>query len=187
MRALGIVTLLASIAHAEPPMIARSDEPHDKLLGTRIGYGLIPVDDTAMTTMSLAVGIDRPIYGRWRVMAEYEYLWIGEYDWDAHAKNGVASLADSGHRAHVGLRRRLAEKQYARGMVELFLDGEAGGGAMLVDRMEGALALPHGFAGIRAGLALDIETRWEYELFVRGLAVTGGPGVLFGIGLVWGE
>jgi hypothetical protein len=58
---------------------------------------------------------------------------------------------------------------------------------MLVDRMDGALALPHGFAGIRAGLALEIETRWEYELFARGLALRDGPGVVFGIGLVWGE
>ena len=101
--------------------------------------------------------------------------------------NGVASLADSGHRVHLGLRHRLLDKNYARGKVQLFLDGEAGGGAMLVDRMDGALALPHGFAGIRGGLALDVDTRWEYELFVRGLAVRDGPGVLFGIGLVWGE
>lgn len=180
-----IVIALTSVAHAEPPQIARGE--HDSLLGTRIGYGAIPVDGTTMTTMSLAVMFDRPVIGRWRVMAEYEYLWIGEYDWDAHANSGVASLADSGHRAHVGVRRRIVDKDYARGKVQLFLDGEAGGGAMLVDRMEGALALPHGFAGVRAGLALDVETRWEYELFVRGLAVRDGPGVLFGIGLVWGE
>ena len=187
IRALLILAALAGVAHAEPPMIARDDDPHDSLLGTRIAYGAIPVDGETMTTMGLEVMFDHPIFGGFRVMAEYEYLWIGKYDWDAHADNGVASLADSGHRMHVGIRHRLLDKDYARGKVQLFLDGEAGGGAMLVDRMDGALALPHGFFGIRAGLALDVETRWEYELFVRGLALRDGPGVVFGIGLVWGD
>jgi hypothetical protein len=175
IRALLVVLALAPLAHA------------DNLLGTRIGYGSIPVEDEPMTTMSLAVTLDHPLAGRWRIAAEYEYLWIGERDLDAHMESGVASLSDSGHRAHVGLRRRLLDKQYAEGMVELFLDGEFGGGAMLVDREAGALALPHVFAGIRAGLALEADTRWEYELFVRGLGVEHGPGVLFGIGLVWGD
>ena len=175
IRTLLALLVLASSAHA------------DNVLGTRIGYGSIPVDGDPMTTMSLSVTFDHPIAGRWRIAAEYEYLWIGERDFDAHMENGVASLSDSGHRAHLGLRRELLDKQFADGKVELFLDGEAGGGAMLVDREEGALAVPHVFVGIRAGLALDVETRWEYELYVRGLGLEDGPGVLFGIGLVWGD
>jgi hypothetical protein len=175
IRAALAAVVLASTAHA------------DNLLGTRVGYGSIPVGDQPMTTMSLAVTFDHPIAGRWRIAAEYEYLWIGERDFDAHEENGVASLSDSGHRAHLGMRRRVLERQWADGQVELFLDGEAGGGVMLVDREHGALALPHAFVGLRAGLALDMETRWEYELFVRGLGLSDGPGVLFGIGLVWGD
>lgn len=187
-RALVLVLVLASSASADKLPFA-DDPPRDDwhLLGTRIAYGSIPVGDTPMTTMSLAVAIDRPLFGRWRIGAEYEYLWIGKRDFEAHKETGVASLSDSGHRVHLGLRHRLLDKRYAYGKVELFLDGEAGGGAMLVDREEGALALPHAFVGVRAGFGLEYGTRWEYEMFIRGLAVRDGPGVLFGIGLVWGE
>lgn len=186
MRALAIL-LVASTASAEPPQIATDPKPDWTLLGTRIAFGSVPIGDTPMTTMSLAVSLDRPVIGRWRVVGEYEHLWIGERDLEAHAMTGAASLADSGHRVHLGVRRRLLEKDYARGMVSLFLDGEVGGGAMLVDTADGALARTHAFAGVRAGLALEQATRWEYEIEVRGLALADGPGVLFGIGLVWGE
>jgi hypothetical protein len=187
-RAFLLVCMLAQAARAESIVVL--DEVHRDtwhLLGTRVAYGSVPVDDQPMTTMSIAVSIDRPIIGRWRVLGEYEYVWIGPRDLDAHAMTGVASLADSGHRVHAGMRRRIVEKTWARGYVGAFVDAEAGGGAMLVDRASGSLALPHAFAGVRAGLALEQDTRWEYEVILRALAVRDGAGVLFGIGLVWGE
>lgn len=165
------------------------DEPRTgwSRLGTRIGFGSVPVDGTPMTTASISVSLDRPLAGRWRVLGEYEHVWIGARDLDAHAMTGVASLAASGHRVHAGLRRRLLEKTWARGLFGVFVDGEAGAGAMLVDRTEGAHGVPHLFAGLRAGFALEQQTLWDYEVILRGLAVPDGAGVLFGIGLVWGQ
>lgn len=156
-------------------------------LGTRVAYGLVTIDDAPLTTMSIGISIDRPVVGKWRALAEYEHLWIGPYDWDSDV--GVAALPDGGHRAHLGVRRELVEKRWSYGRVRAFVDGEAGGGAMLVDRMTGdALAVAHAFAGVRAGLSLAWDDRrLDYEVVVRGLATTEGAGVLFGIGLVWGE
>lgn len=190
-RAMFVIAMLATLAsgaHAEPPM-AIAEEPRTgwSRLGTRIGFGSVPIDGAQMTTASIAVSLDRPLVGRWRVLGEYEHVWIGERDLEAHSLQGVASLANSGHRVQLGIRRRLLEKTWADRFVGVFLDGEAGGGAMLVDRSEGALAVPHSFVGIRAGFSLEQQTLWDYEVILRGLAVPDGVGVLFGIGLVWGQ
>ena len=188
IRALLVLVALATSARAERMMVAE-DAPRTtwNRLGTRIGFGSVPVDDAPMTTMSIAVSIDRPLLGSWRVLGEYEHVWIGPRDLEAHAMTGVASLADSGHRVHVGLRRRLVEKSWGQRNLAVFVDGEAGGGAMLVDRESGALALPHAFLGVRAGFALEQRQLWDYEIVLRGLALPEGAGALFGIGLVWGE
>jgi len=188
IRALLVIVVLASSVRAES-LIARDDAPRTtwNRLGTRVAFGSVPVDGMPLTTMSIGVSIDRPLLGNWRVLGEYEHVWVGLRDLEAHAMTGVASLADSGHRVHVGMRRRLVENSWAHRQLAVFVDGEAGGGAMLVDRARGGLAVPHAFAGVRAGFALEQSQLWDYEIVLRGMALPEGAGFLFGIGLVWGE
>jgi hypothetical protein len=183
--------LLASTAHAEMiPIEVVAQPPSWNLLGTRIMGGTIEIAGTAMDTWSIGVAMDRPLFGAWRALAEYEYVWIGPADrMDSDA--GVGSLSDSGHRVHLGMRHRVAEKTFERDM-QVFCDGELGAGMMLVDRRSmDAIALPHAFVGARVGFSLLHEgTRWDYELIVRGLFTEehpARPGFLFGVGLAWGD
>ena len=190
-RSLLVLVALASVAHAEK--IALNDEPRVKAswnrLGTRVMHGTIYVDGRPMTSMAIGVSIDRPLIGTWRALGEYEYLWLGPRDWERHAMVGVASLPHGGHRVHAGMRRRLVQRDWARGYFNLWIDAEAGGGVALVDhRPTGVIAAPHAFAGARVGMGLVWGKQlWEYEVVVRGLALPAGQGVVLGIGLVWGE
>ena len=191
-RALLVVAALANIARAESiardePLLIREERTSWDRLGTTLRDGLVVVDGTVMTTMGIGVLIDRPIAARWRGLAEYEHLWLGPYDYWNDV--GVASLAHSAHRVHLGIRRELGERRLEHSTVRLFVDLEAGGGAMLVDRAMGSsLGVAHAFAGVRGGAAFVWnERRIEYEFVLRGLASTEGPGVLFGIGVGWGE
>ncbi len=186
-RALLVIAALASVARAE--YIAVSPEPERtewSRLGTRIGYGAVPVGDTLLMTGGIGVMLDQPLVGRWRWTGEYEYLWMG--DGSGFQDEGVAALPDSGHRVQIGVRRRLAEHIW-RGVLGVYLDGDAGVGAMLVDHQpRGSIAQPDAFLGVHAGFTVsNREQIWEYDIVVRGLAVPDGAGVLFGIGLVWGQ
>jgi len=185
MRIAALVALtFASAARADvsdpPPKTTWSR------LGTRIAYGLVPKDGY-QSTESIGVSLDHPILGGWRLLGEYEYLWIGPRDGD-QMDLGVAGLADSGHRVHAGMRRRLASKSFVFDHFGFWLDAEAGAGAMVVPKDMDTLWVPHGFLGMRFGMDLRFDKRiWEYEILLRGLVVPDGAGVLFGIGLVWGE
>ena len=180
VRAIVALALLGTVAQAEP----------NHLLGTRIAYGLFDIDGEERLTTSLALSIDRPLFGQWRVLGEYEYLWIGPVD--DGVDEGVAGLPDSGQRVNAGIRRRVAERYWDDGEFGVFFDAEVGGGVMLVDhRPSGAIAMPHAFVGARAGFSFVVDdTRWDYEVVFRGLVMDdhpARPGVLFGIGFVWGD
>jgi hypothetical protein len=182
------LVVLCSVAHAE--MIVVAPPPKPSLLGTRINYGLLPVGDW-MTTASLSVSYDRSFAGKWHFVAEYEYLWLGKTDWNDHmeVESGVASLDDSGQRLSLGLRRRLWTESWG-GSFRVLFDADAGVGAMLVDKENDAIALPVGYAGVHGAFELESDSDehiWQYEIVLRGIGVPDGVGVLFGIGLAWGD
>ena len=180
---LAAVLCMTSIAYADvadpPPKTTWSR------LGTRIGFGVVPDGEYQQTT-SIGVELDHPISGKWRLLGEYEYLWIGPLD--DQMDLGVAGLDDSGHRIHAGVRRRLGSKMLSFEHFGVWTDIEAGAGMMVVARQTDSRWLPHGFLGARFGMELRFDRRiWEYEVLLRGLVVPDGAGVLFGIGFVWGE
>jgi hypothetical protein len=189
VKAIACVLLLCATASAEPPQIATDDpvvdpppvEPKWRRLGTRIGFGRMPIRDTRATTMQIGVALDHPLAGRWRVLAEYEYVWLG-----VDPMIGVASMEGSGSRVHAGIRRTLAAKRIGR--AELLVDGELGAGALAAEDALGVVTTLHAFVGARFVLALVNErSRWEYEVLARAIVQDGGAGGVFGIGLVWGE
>jgi hypothetical protein len=184
------IACAATLAYAEP--IARGDvsDPPPKTtwsrLGTRLGFGLVPRDGY-QSTISISVSLDHPVSRNWRLLGEYEYLWIGPRDAD-QMDLGVAALPDSGHRLNAGVRRRLGSKSFVFDHFAFWIDVEGGAGMMLVAREMDSIWLPHAFVGTRVGMDLRADRRiWEYEILLRGLLVPDGVGVLFGIGLVWGE
>jgi hypothetical protein len=99
----------------------------------------------------------------------------------------------SGHRTFIGLRRELESKRVSRGF-SLFLDTEVGGGVALVnDNMTGVEFLPTAFLGLRGGYDFysrneDSPSRtFEAEFLLRAIAIQDGIGLLFGVGMFWGN
>jgi hypothetical protein len=182
-----------------PPDIEESDdddEPAFNMLGFRFSVGALPLADAPMTSLSLGIGIEHPVFMRTRVFAEYEWLWLARRDVGAMTTPGIPARPEehaTGHRALLGLRRELAAKRGGRSL-RMFLDGELGGGLALVnDNVTGVQMLPTGFLGIHAGY--DIYTRnedspsrtFEAELLLRAIAVRDGIGMLVGFGFAWGN
>jgi hypothetical protein len=186
-RALLVLAIVASSARAQP--IVDDDKTTWNLLGTRIMFGSFEAGDTTMATFSIAVSIDRPLVGKWRVLGEYEYLWVGPADFDKQQDLGVASLGNAGHRVNAGIRHRFEEYFREHDHIGFFVDAEVGGGAMKIDHPPTDWPVePHIFFGLRGGGSIVWDKQMlDYELVFRGLATRDGPGFMAGIGLVWGN
>jgi hypothetical protein len=187
--ALALV-VLAGTARADDA----DDDPGFNMLGFRFGVGALPIEDTHTMTFSLGLGVEHPVFTRTRVFGEYEWLWL--LPSDARAASSMLPRPEehgSGHRTLVGLRRELTSKRIGRGF-SLFLDTELGGGVALVDdNMRGMSFLPTAFIGLRGGYDFysredDSPSRtFEAELLVRAVAIQQGIGMLFGVGMFWGN
>jgi len=190
------ILFAASVASAEPvdfaqpPVVAATAASHNKL-GFRIGFGKLHVADRRMSTVSLGLHLEHPVFETVRVFAEYEWMWFGDKAPMSPASEG---LPGSGHRTHVGLRTELMGTTIMDA-IHLYLDAEVGGGlAVLSDDISGVQVLPHAFAGLRAGYDFVWGKKharssrvWEAELLARAIRVPGGTGALFGIGMLWGD
>jgi hypothetical protein len=184
--------LVTTVAHAES---YEEDEPTFNMLGFRTSVGALPLDGTRTGTFSLGLGVEHPVFRRTRIFGEYEWLWLyGEQSERAMDTVDVRpERYGNGHRASVGLRRELFGVSPARSF-RVFLDGEIGGGLALANHnVDGLLFLPAGFAGLRFGY--DIYSRnddspsstFEIELLFRAITIAGGTGVMFGVGMLWGN
>jgi len=171
-----------------------SDEPVFNMLGFRASIGALPLDGMRTTSVSLGLGVEHPVFRSTRVFGEYEWLWL--FAVSERAMDTVAARPErhgNGHRASLGLRRELVGKGLGR-TVRMFLDGELGAGMALVnDNMYGVQLLPNALVGLRFGY--DVYSRsddspsrtFEAELLVRAIAVGDGIGMMFGVGLLWGN
>ena len=152
-------------------------------LGFRIGYGPVPIEKHEARTTTIAIGIEHPTFGKTRMFGEWEWMWInGWRDENLHG---------SGQRMTAGLRRAFGVLSTSS-TVRMFIDGELGGGAMLAteDRM-GESAVPVGLAGLRLGYDFrngESSSRvFEAEVLVRTIVVPTGYGIMFGVGMLWGD
>lgn len=184
MRALLILVALGGVASAdEIDRVAK--------LGFRAGVGALPIATREARTTSLTLGVEHPTFGRTRLFGEAEWLWFGEWNEERAARMNLAQVHGIGQRATVGLRRALAVKSMDD-VVRVFLDAELGGGAMVTseDRM-GIAAVPIGIFGLRLGYDFrngDSSSRvFEAEFMVRGVIVPTGYGLMFGVGMSWGD
>lgn len=195
-KALAILCLLSAAASANTIAEDDEDEPedpptHDRLLGFRIGGGVMPYKGQDLTTASLALAVEQRVYGHWRIAGEYEYLWIGTAE-----DEGVDRADGNGHRASLVIRRALASSRKLAGFLRFYADLELGGGLVLAtEPMTGTIAQPQAFVGLRVGydfIELRRGTRasrvWEPELLVRAIAMPDQEvGYLFAIGMSWGD
>lgn len=188
------VVLAATTAVAQAQESGGDDSPAFNMLDMRFGIGGLPIAGERETTVSLGLGVEHPVFTKTRVFGEYEWMWLFQ---------GPSTRTDmlnpppperhgTGQRAVLGLRRELLGK--GGHSIRAFLDGELGGGLALTnDNMNGFAALPTGFAGLRAGY--DVYSRvdnspsrtFEFELLYRFIAVPDGFGMMFGIGMAWGN
>lgn len=189
-RAALVSVALASTAVAEPPMQLASPPsdlaPYTRL-GTRIGIAQLPFGTTELLSYSLGLSVDHHLGDHLRGLVEYEYAWLGPLD---GAEVGVAGLPASGHRLQLGVRHHLVVRGVTP-MVQLFLDGDVGiGASMIDDPMRGAVTPVHAFAGVHAGMSLvqaDRKAIWDYDLLLRVQMQADGVGGFFGVGMSWGN
>jgi hypothetical protein len=183
--------LAGGVAYAERPPVPPPSAP-DQLFGLRVSLGRLPVADRALSTSGIGLAFEHRLRGRWRVLAEYEYLWVGERD-DERPRQDV--IDGSGHRAQLGLRVMLADRWTLGSTLRLYVDLEAGGGIIYASEpMTGALVGPIAFVGVRAGYDFVFDSArsgssrvLEPELLVRATRSEDGTGVLFGVGFGWGD
>jgi hypothetical protein len=195
VRALLVLLVLARAAHAESgePIEDAFDElgygkppPPVTKLGFRLGTGRVPLEDSALGVGQLAVGVEHAVFGKLRMLAEYEILWLSDVPRDPEMPSRFTGL---GHRTNLGLRRSFAVKQFDA--IRFYADLEAGGGLALYD-VPGGGAMPHGFIGLRAGYQI-IKRRvraarvLEVELQLRAIVVEHGIGFGGGVGFHWGD
>ncbi len=176
---LVLALALGSLAHADPERDDRN------LFGFRIGLGMLPLDHESVTTASIGLGVEHPVWRSWRVFGDYEWLWLMRSHTDT-----MPGLHGDGQRVMVGVRHALAEKQLMR-EVALYVDGELGGGfALVADNFAGVRALPSALAGVRVGWKLaghrtSESKELDAELLVRAVAIPGGVGMTGGVGFLW--
>ena len=173
-----LLAALAGAAHADP-------ETDRAMFGFRFGAGVIPLEHRQAATLSLGLSAEHQIAPRWRVLGEYEWVWLGH-----DATGTMPELRGDGSRAHVGVRRRLGEKRWYE--MAIYADADLGIGFMLAnDNMTGMQALPDAFAGVHVGYAertfrhASPSKAFEADLFVRVLALTDGAGFVGGMGMAW--
>jgi hypothetical protein len=190
VRALALLLVLARAAHAEPLEANDVDPPPpvpQTKLGFRIGFGRTPLADQPLASAQVAIGVEHAVFGKLRVLGEYEWLWLSDVPDDP----GMSStFVGSGHRAHVGLRRAFAGMR--RSIIRFYADVEAGGGLGIYDAPNGSAVMPHGFIGLRGGYQVtkrraESSRVLETELHVRAIVVEHGVGVGGGLGFYWGD
>ena len=205
-RALFVLVLLAEVAGAHPILVDRVPPPpppptlllpaREELppppprrshLGYRIGAGAFPLDGIETTAVALVqVTADVELFRRTRTFAEYEFLMLMQ-----SSAPMEPSPSGVGHRGNLGLSTELAGKRVRD--ARLYVAAEAGGGATLISAALGARTLPHAFGGIRFGFELVLDRTkptpptFGFELLFRGVVVPDGAGLLFGLGMQWGE
>jgi hypothetical protein len=199
--AIALVALrTVALAHPAEPIdeveetSVEDDSPAFNMFGFRMTAGALPLDGDRATVMSIGLGVEHPVFKKTRVFGEYEWLWL---TWlDERAMDSVAVRPErhgNGHRVWTGLRRELIAKNIGRN-VRLFVDGELGGGAALVDdNMHGVALVPAGLGGLRfgydiySGVDSSPSRTFEVELLVRAVVIGDGAGALVGIGMLWGN
>lgn len=195
-----IIFMLAAttVVHARPVDVdsyddeVDDDEPAFNMLGFRFGFGALPRDGGRMTTLSIGLGVEHPVFDRTRVFGEYEWLWFSHHS-EREMDVGIRlERGGTGHRSTIGLRRELLAKGFGR--MRMFVDVELGGGlAVASDHRTGLELVPAGVAGLRFGYDLysrsdDSPSRtFETELLFRAIAVEDGIGAMLGAGMLWGN
>jgi hypothetical protein len=172
--ALAILLATSAVAHAD------QDGDDRAMFGYHLGGGMLPLDHRSTGTVQMGISVEHDFARRWGVFGEYEWVWLSH-----DQEHG------DGQRAQVGIRRRLAARDWYE--LRFFADAEAGGGFMLAnDNMTGVHAMPDAFAGLRFGYDLRAHPQHKAtsssitcELLVRALAVPGGLGGAGGIGVAW--
>jgi hypothetical protein len=172
------ISLLATTAYADDAF---------NMFGFRMGVGALPIDGDDTLTVSLGVGVEHPVFKKTRVFTEYEWLYFTDReDTMEPARHG------NGHRVSLGLRRELAGK--GKRKIHGYLDGEVGGGLALTNgNMTGVELIPNAFLGLRAGYDLysgaeDSPSRtFEAEFLLRAIGIRNGIGLMFGVGMAWGN
>ncbi|MBX3156707.1 MAG: outer membrane beta-barrel protein [Deltaproteobacteria bacterium] len=189
MRRPVIAAVAVALACSAQAARAESDQAPRGKLGFRIGFGALPIDGHRVGTIGLGLGVEHQLTKTWRILGEYEWLWLSDEDATAMRDPNDSS----GHRLHAGLRRTLAATT-VRKVLRFYVDGELGGGiaAMSLPRTVGkeAAVLPHGFAGIRFGYGfLQKDNKgsrtWEPEFLLRAIGIPDGIGLSFGVGMAW--
>lgn len=194
-----VLVALAAVAEASPPdpdeyIEEPVDDPAFNMLGFRMSFGALPLHDARTMSLSVGIGVEHPVFKKTRVFGEYEWLWLMRSD--PRAVESMTPRPDehgSGHRTLLGLRRELVSKRVSR-TFSLFVDGELGGGIALAnDNMRGLELLPTAFVGLRGGYDFyspreDSPSRtFEAEFLLRAIAIEQGVGMLFGVGMFWGN
>jgi len=183
---------LTAILLSSTAAFADDDDPGFNMLGTRFGFGTMPIEGASTLTVSLGLGVEHPVFKKTRVFGEYEWLGLASPSVDPAALMTEQEHTGSGHRVVLGLRRELVGT--GRHSMHAFVDGELGGGlAIANDSMYGLEILPTGFVGMRAGW--DIYSRnddspsrtFELDMMLRVLALPDGVGVMTGLGMAWGS
>jgi hypothetical protein len=191
--ALLVLVALTATARAQE---YEEDDPNPafNMLGFRFAIGQLPLDHDRTLAYSVGVGVEHPVFKKTRVFGEYEWLWLTHID-QRMATPGIIRPEEhgTGHRLTAGLRRELFAKNLSHA-VRFFCDGELGGGVALVDdNMTGVEVIPAGTGGIRFGYDMysgsdeSPSRTFEVEFLLRAVAVKGGVGGMFGLGMFWGN
>jgi len=195
VKAFVVIALLASTAHARPISFDQGDEDDDEnvelptKLGFRLGVGTLPLG-IKNTMFQFALGVEHPVFGELRMLAEYEFLWISSSE--DYEDPMAARYTSMGHRTNFGVRRTVLDKRFSRKQIELYVDFEAGGGIGLYDVPDGSHIVPHVFGGIRLGYRIGAQERHgskvlETEILLRPIIVEDGVGFGGGFGFYWGD
>jgi hypothetical protein len=183
VKILALLALLAGTARADS-----ADSTSVDRFGYRIGIGSLPIDGKETFMFSLGLGIEHPLFGHFRALAEYELVFTETHDDPARMPPPEYG---TGHRLHVGLRHVLVDKDV--GVLRLWVDGEVGGGlGLFSDNVTAARSFPDAFAGLRIGYDLHAHRSspartFVAELLVRMIVIDRGAGVMGGVGMYWGN
>jgi hypothetical protein len=165
-------------------LVEQAPRDTHSLLGFALSLGAVPVDHRLALTYSIGLSIEHPVFRKWRVFGDYEWMWLERVRGDV-----MPIEHGDGQRVQVGVRRRLAAKAWHE--LDWFIDGELGGGFTLAsDNVLGVIALPDALAGVRFGYDLHDKQRSDSQLFVcefvlRALGVPTGAGMTFAFAASW--
>lgn len=196
-----VIALAIGEAAAEKPYVSSVLQPvppveprHESLFGLRMSIGTLPIDGARLVTAGPGLTYERRVRGAWRVVGELEYVWLGIRD-DERMRQDVVD--GGGERLQLAIRRTLLSSWPSRfeQTLRFYVDGELGGGLLMATEPHaGRIFEPNGFVGVRAGYDFVFNQRrrgasrfWEPEVLLRVLYMGGGAGMLFGVGMGWGD